>query len=301
MQAAKARQIADSQQFERQKELIRFKLGLQAENGNGASYGKTGSIFQGADGRNYIARYASDGTTKIELATGPDGQELVPSRGVATVDTGTGTQVINKSTGAAVREIGKDIAGAESEKVTGRELAEGRLALPKISRGLEMYERKSAEVNKNIDDAIKMAGQFGTTGFVGGMSKGVYGSPAFALARKLDPVIANIGFDELQSMRDNSPTGGALGQVAVQELNMLQSVLGSLNQAQDSAEVIRSLERIKAIRNDFAVMKRRAYEEDVARFGASAVPDPASGESRNPTPTGSVMVYDPATGELKPK
>ena len=56
---------------------------------------------------------------------------------------------------------------------------------------------------------------------------------------------ANLGFAELQAMRQASPTGGALGQVAVQELDMLQSTLASLNQSQSPEQLRSSLNEVK--------------------------------------------------------
>ncbi len=52
------------------------------------------------------------------------------------------------------------------------------------------------------------------------------------LSKRLTTIKANLGFDRLQQMRDASPTGGALGQVAVQELIALQSTIASLDQDQ---------------------------------------------------------------------
>ena len=45
-------------------------------------------------------------------------------------------------------------------------------------------------------------------------------------------------------MRQESPTGGALGQVAVKELDFLQATLGSLSQSQSSKQLIANLERL---------------------------------------------------------
>ena len=56
---------------------------------------------------------------------------------------------------------------------------------------------------------------------------------------------ANIGFDRLQRMREESPTGGALGQVAVQELQALQSTLGSLDLGQSTEAVLYNVNRLK--------------------------------------------------------
>jgi len=56
---------------------------------------------------------------------------------------------------------------------------------------------------------------------------------------------ANVGFDRLRQMRDARPTGGALVQVAVQELQALQNSVASLEVGQDKAELMKNLGKIK--------------------------------------------------------
>lgn len=53
-------------------------------------------------------------------------------------------------------------------------------------------------------------------------------SPALELATHLESIKSNISIEELQRMREASPTGGALGQVPVQQQEFLMSVKGSL-------------------------------------------------------------------------
>jgi len=60
----------------------------------------------------------------------------------------------------------------------------------------------------------------------------------------LTTIKANIGFDKLQNMRDESPTGGALGQVAIQELIALQSSIAPLDPKQGPTELTANLEYI---------------------------------------------------------
>lgn len=85
-----------------------------------------------------------------------------------------------------------------------------------------------------------------TTGILGATTSKIPGTDAYNLARILESIKANIGFSELQAMRDASKTGGALGQIAVQELNFLQSVLGSLDIGQSTPVLKKNLEDIKA-------------------------------------------------------
>ena len=69
------------------------------------------------------------------------------------------------------------------------------------------------------------------------------------LEAKITAIKANIGFDKLQRMREESPTGGALGQVAVQELVALQATYGSLDLMQDPKEVVKTLNNVKEVYN----------------------------------------------------
>lgn len=85
-----------------------------------------------------------------------------------------------------------------------------------------------------------------TTGLIGGILKNYGGTGALDVDELGKTIRANIGFDRLQRMREESPTGGALGQVAVQELEALQASLGSLNTSQGAPQLIRNLERLEA-------------------------------------------------------
>jgi hypothetical protein len=95
-----------------------------------------------------------------------------------------------------------------------------------------------------IQDAKKLV-SFRSAGVGGYIPGKIPGTDATDLQKRLDTVKANIGFDRLQRMRDESKTGGALGQVAVQELNMLQATLASLDREQSPAQLMQSLNRIE--------------------------------------------------------
>lgn len=102
---------------------------------------------------------------------------------------------------------------------------------------------QAQSVLSTIKDAKDLVGV--TTAGVGGVSRVVPATPARDLSAKLETIKANLGFDRLQQMREASPTGGALGQVAVQELNSLQATVASLDQLQSPSEVRRALDKIE--------------------------------------------------------
>lgn len=97
---------------------------------------------------------------------------------------------------------------------------------------------------KTIDEAIGQVG-FMTTGLTGSVVGSVPGTDAYDLGANIETIIANLGFDKLQAMRDNSPTGGALGQVTERELALLQSSVENLKQGQSEEQLLANLQDIR--------------------------------------------------------
>jgi hypothetical protein len=111
--------------------------------------------------------------------------------------------------------------------------------------GLDATIRSIDSTLESVDAAIAKVPGFGTTGLAGAVASKVPGTPAYDLRQQIATVKANLGFDRLQAMRDASPTGGALGQVAVQELEYLQAAVASLDQAQTDQQLMAALEKVK--------------------------------------------------------
>jgi hypothetical protein len=109
----------------------------------------------------------------------------------------------------------------------------------------ETAKTKAEVVIKKVDEALGQVGFF-STGLTGSVLGNIPGTGAYDLDRTIDTIKANVGFNELQAMRQASPTGGALGQVAVQELNMLQAVLASLEKGQSQSRIKAQLEQVKS-------------------------------------------------------
>lgn len=104
--------------------------------------------------------------------------------------------------------------------------------------------QKADIVIGKVDEAMKNVG-FGSTGLTGTVLGMVPGTKAYDLDKTIDTIKGNLGFSELQAMREASPTGGALGQVAIQELAMLQSTVASLEKGQSEAQLRRGLEQVR--------------------------------------------------------
>lgn len=135
---------------------------------------------------------------------------------------------------------------------TQRELIQARIDQIK-EKQQEKIEKKEAgqaaainhasKVLVDVQEANNLVGGT-TTGLLGKGTSFIPGTDAYNLNQRLLTIKANLGFDRLQQMRDASPTGGALGQVAVQELNALQSTVGSLELGQSKDELKKNLDKI---------------------------------------------------------
>ena len=119
-----------------------------------------------------------------------------------------------------------------------------------------------------------------TTGFFGGLLSNIGGTDAGDISASLDTIKGNIAFDKLQAMKDASPTGGALGSVTENELRLLQSTLGSLEQSQSSEQFLRNLTRLEAIYAEI-MRKARAYP-NAADFGFASSGAPGAGVTLSP-------------------
>jgi hypothetical protein len=136
-------------------------------------------------------------------------------------------------------------------------------AMPKLEQSIASRSLTTKNLLNTIEEAKSLVGS--TTAGYGANLSGVQGTDAANLAAKLQTITANIGFEQLQKMRDESPTGGALGQVAVQELEALQSVLGSLKQGQSPAILKEQLDRMSVTLRNFEKVRMNAFEREYKR------------------------------------
>jgi hypothetical protein len=102
-----------------------------------------------------------------------------------------------------------------------------------------------------LDDLGPLAANEGVLGGVirTGSAK-VPGTVANRITQFTESALSNVGLDTLQQMRENSPTGGALGQVPIQQQKRLEQVLGSLDIAQPPSVLDANIKRVMNIYTD---------------------------------------------------
>lgn len=113
------------------------------------------------------------------------------------------------------------------------------------------------------------------TGLFGYAMSHVAGTDAHDTKNAIDTIEASIGFDRLQKMRDDSPTGGALGQVSNIELALLRQSLGSLKQSSSREQFVKNLNSIET-QYQKAVAAVEAQQREWYRMQGVDVPEPVT-------------------------
>ena len=143
-------------------------------------------------------------------------------------------------------------------RFSAQELIPGSGAALKLAAAqskLEAQERTSAQrgsiVSQHAAGIRKLMEEstFPVTGMFS-LTQNIPGSPGHDISKRIETLQAIAGFDQLNQMRAQSPTGGALGQVSERELTFLQSVIGSLELSQSKGQFLENLARVEAAFNE---------------------------------------------------
>lgn len=154
---------------------------------------------------------------------------------------------------------GTNVAKAEDRAAISQE---DKLKLMPKATNAANAAKSRFDNNIGIIDEIEPKIDALTAGFAGSMLSTIKGSEAKDISRALDTIKANIGFNELNEMRQNSPTGGALGNVTERELQFLQSVVASLEQDQSPEQLKKNLGRVKKAMTESWGRVSDAYEDE---------------------------------------
>ena len=121
---------------------------------------------------------------------------------------------------------------------------------PPVTPEVRMARRalQGDNVLSALDDARKGIGWSTTGNLFGSGAFGhvpVLGQGTTDLKSALDTIRANLSFDRLTQMREESKTGGALGSVTERELDLLGSAVASINQSQSEEQLRKNLARVE--------------------------------------------------------
>ncbi len=207
-----------------------------------------------------------------------------------------------------IEELPKSAADVEKERLRQQNRARaGGTVIQDINRALGMVQENPGF----------------TTGFGAQALRSIPMTDAKTVQGHIDSALSNVGLDTLQAMREASPTGGALGQVPIQQQQRLEQVLGSLDPTQRPEVVEDNLKRVSNIYMDIvygtpdeiaqqvqsgaisaqeaqAIMQRKALTFD--EFGRPAQGRGATkgGTPQTPSPTAPQRLrFNPQTGDFE--
>ena len=213
-----------------------------------------------------IIRSVRDVEDMIGDVRSPEAQAQAIERAQAGRSTG-GTTVINVGSSP----LGKMIADRNALVAAG--VAADDPALQALNRQIDLQakeglteEAEAAEAEAGREERRRMTTDIVTqdirrardlvqgqsivspvTGIGGAAAQFIPGSRRSNAEALIATVGANIGLDRLQRMREESRTGGALGNVTEGEREALQATLGSLSLSQDDPQLVENMDRLEVL------------------------------------------------------
>lgn len=174
--------------------------------------------------------------------------------------------------------LGKTPAAA-IEGLTPKERQQREAKFPQATSAVKTFENTSNTLIKDLEKLSTHPGLSSITGIAAGRMPGVTAAGREAEAL-FDKIVARGGFQELQNMRQASPTGGALGNVSNQEGAQLRQAFASLDRRQDAPSVRKAItDAINQIRTSQQTIKD-AYDLTYEyKQGGGAAPAPAATKS----------------------
>ena len=206
---------------------------------------------------NLLAPGAVMPTARTKTPDPTDFEDISTPDGIVRVYPDGRSELLRGPTGAPLTPAPTDSEERRQERREERAAAKENAASDALDK---------ANVALDTIDLALDSTNWATAGLAGTLDW-VPGSPPKRLAGYLNTIRANVAFNELQQMRRNSPTGGALGNVSDADMRLLQSTLATLDQQASPEDLRRALATIKRVTE--AV--RDAYAEDVRNFGADAM------------------------------
>ena len=126
------------------------------------------------------------------------------------------------------------------ESLTPKERQLREAKFPQATSALKAFDNTATTLIKDLETLANHPGLPSITGIAAGRLPGLttQGREAQAL---YDKIMARGGFQELQNMRQASPTGGALGNVSNAEGERLQAAFAALDRRQDAPSVRKAI------------------------------------------------------------
>lgn len=165
------------------------------------------------------------------------------------------------------RADAQELGDKEKSKVEGKEAGKNAAFKPKAQLKMRNFADKTDRLGLQLADAEAKASK-ATTGYAGYLLKDLPDSLPGDMKQIITTINAQMGFMALQAMRDESPSGGALGQVSERELEFLQKTIASLDMSQSVEQFVKN---IGIIRDSMQKSKNAIYLDYKNMYGEEYV------------------------------
>lgn len=190
------------------------------------------------DGGNFKGTY-QDFVTARALASRPPGQPRAEQPPVPVVDPNTGKVILVSREEAIAKRL---TPASAMESLTPKEIQNREAKYPQAKTAVTTFESNAEKLAKDLETLANSKGLEGITGLIGGRTPAIT-KEARAAEALYNSIVARGGFNELQNIRNSSPTGGALGNVSNAEGQNLRDAYAPLKLTQNASDLKAALLR----------------------------------------------------------
>ncbi len=165
-------------------------------------------------------------------------------------------------------------AKQQTVKLSAKDLAQRESKYPKATAALNASTRDLDALIEKVDELAIHPGLSGITGTVYGRTPNVTNESTGAQA-VLDAIRAAGAIAKITELRQNSPTGGALGNVSDRDIVLLKDAAATLAQSQGTPEFKRHLADYKRLLEQTKTDISEAYTLDYEYRNTGELPDSA--------------------------
>jgi len=187
------------------------------------------------------------------------------------------TAIANKMTPASSME------GLPPKEIQAREAK-----YPKAKTAVASFQTSAEKLASDLETLADSKGLEGITGLIGGRTPAIT-KEARAAEALYKSIVARGGFNELQNLRNASPTGGALGNVSNAEGQQLKNAFAPLELTQNASDLKAALKRAASETRASAGRIKDTFDltyEYKSQGGQTPTP------SRTPSPSATPMSAD---------
>jgi len=177
--------------------------------------------------------------TARALASRPPGQPRPEQPPVPVVDPKTGKVILVSREEAIANRL---TPASAMESLTPKEIQTREAKYPQAKTAVTSFQTNAEKLATDLETLAGSKGLEGITGLIGGRTPAIT-KDARAAEALYKSIVARGGFNELQNLRNASPTGGALGNVSNQEGQQLKNAFAPLELTQNASDLKAALLR----------------------------------------------------------